>query len=359
MLRMGGSRAPVCRASSTQPRHTRAASVSHIVPCDAQLFPMLIGKGGANKRRLEEQSGARLYFNSAHPNTNAPSPYTASSQGSLGGDDCNSPCQSSTEDNVVVEAGSEAVALAGKQLVCEDIAQLRQSRILPYNFFVSLPLVYPALTQSLQELQAGIMQLEGAAAAGLEPSLFTRPERMHLTVVPLKLYSDQQRRHALQVLDECGQQLRELLGEAPLEVQLVGLASMRSVPVEAMHVMYLKVKEVQLPGRLLQLFNLVTKAMLHAGLLLPEDDRKPIIHATVMNTRYRADPGGEVGDSAARSTRRSLNVKRKPVNGTGLMAAFGDWDAGVIRLGEMHMSHMESRDPVTGYYVCAARHPLS
>ena len=73
---------------------------------------------------------------------------------------------------------------------------------LPYNYFISVPLTFPSARAALEAFRSRVLGDEVAAsAAGLEASVFVDAAQLHLTVVMLKLYTEEKRQRVREILD--------------------------------------------------------------------------------------------------------------------------------------------------------------
>ena len=70
---------------------------------------------------------------------------------------------------------------------------------LDYTHFVSIPLATPEVQHQLRALKESVLADLSAAAAGIEESLFVDERKLHLTLVMLKLYSEERRQQAVRV----------------------------------------------------------------------------------------------------------------------------------------------------------------
>ncbi|PNW87945.1 hypothetical protein CHLRE_01g008000v5 [Chlamydomonas reinhardtii] len=313
--------------------------------CDPEVYPMLIGKEGAKKKRLEAETGATLII---------PRKTAAGPQGGGGGGD------------VTIRGPSKAVVASGYLRTELAMAEAVAGRLLDYNYFLSLPLATPATVRQFEAFRKGVLGDPKVCppGCGLEPSVFMAPQQLHLTLVMLKLYSDQKRHAAQQALDRLRPRVGALLAGQPLKVHLQGLEYMNDDP-SAMHVLYLKVADMGPGGRLEALCDMVVEEFGRAGLLLPQDDRKVKLHATIINTRYRKrgaeqQQGGGGGGSSSQQQRPQQGGRpsdRQPFDGRALLEQHGRLDLGIHTLQAVHLSQRGAYGE-DGYYRCVRQLPL-
>ncbi|PRW60326.1 activating signal cointegrator 1 complex subunit 1 [Chlorella sorokiniana] len=324
---------------------------------DSDLFPVLIGRQGATKRRVEDDTGASISI-PGRGTQGAPVVIKGPSRG------------------IVARACTQLDLIVGQALAA------RGPRSLDYNYFLCLPLATPELSAAFESWRDAVLAEPGAAEAGLEASVFMHPQHLHLTIAMLKLYSEEQRDLAKQTLAGLQPRVQQLLGGAPLRVRLQVLEYMNDDPSQ-MHVMYLGVKDApDSPGslqRVQQLCAAVVEAFSAAGLLLPQDDRAVKLHATVLNTRYRrrssgsgsSGPGQASGQAQQQGQQqpqgRGQWEQRRPFDGRQLLQRHGAVDFGAVQLPAVHISQRGQpagsasgvSDVATGFYRCAASLALS
>ncbi|KAG2486288.1 hypothetical protein HYH03_014993 [Edaphochlamys debaryana] len=320
-------------------------------PATSELFPFLIGREGRTRKRIEAETGASL----AIPRKPA-GPGGAAGAGGGGGE--------------VTIKGPTRAAVSSAYVRCQlAMAEALGGRHLDYNFFLSLPLASPAAVRQFEAFRRAVLNdpkvCPPSGSSGLDPSVFMAPPHLHLTLAMLKLYSDEARHRAAQVLDSLQPRVAALLEGRPLKVHLQGLEYMNDDP-SAMHVLYLKVHDQTDPeaeggsggpleglcGPLEGLCDAVVEAFGGAGLLLPQDDRKVKLHATIINTRYRkrtdgAGAGGSAGGGGGRP-------ERQPFDGRALLQEHGRLDLGIHTIEALHLSQRGAYGE-DGYYRCAKR----
>ncbi|GAB4816249.1 hypothetical protein N2152v2_003295 [Parachlorella kessleri] len=325
--------------------------VAHI-EVDMEILPLIIGAKGATKKRIEQDTGARLLI----PRKEAASPSGSGSS-------------SSSSSEVVVQGDSRGGVARARTQVELVIASALGSNRLDYNYFLCLPLATDALRVAMDRFKQQVLAEAGAAAAGIEGSIFMKPAHLHLTLAMLKLYSEDSRQRARQVLHSLAPAVQGILRGEPLTVQLKGLEYMNDDPSQ-MHVMYLGVRGP--PGqegalqRLRQLCSAVVAAFGREGLLLPQDEREVKLHATVLNTRYRRPAPGAAGQPQQQRDRQQQGqqaqqgrprIDRQPFDGRLLLEKYGDIDFGLVTLPAVHLGQ-RGKYGADGFYFCADSLPL-
>src|SRR5690606_25438212 len=98
-----------------------------------------------------------------------------------------------------------------------DIIIQQSIERLPYTHFLSIPL--PALRQPIQTFFAELQkEFNPQNTPGFDPSIFNEPSHMHLTVLMLKLYTQEAVDNAVVLLKKCESQVYDLLQTRSLVV---------------------------------------------------------------------------------------------------------------------------------------------
>ncbi|GLC38173.1 hypothetical protein PLESTB_001091700 [Pleodorina starrii] len=329
--------------------------------CDPEVYPFIIGREGRTRKQIEAETGAQLNIP-----RKAPGPAAGGGGGGGGGGSGGGGGGGGGGGDIVIRGPTRAAVSSGYVRTQLAVHNAVTGRLLDYNFFISLPLASPAAVRQFEAFRRAVLTDPRVAppgsGSGLEESIFMRPQHLHLTLVMLKLYSDQKRHEAQQLLARLRGPVAALLGEAPLKVHLQGLEYMNDDPA-AMHVLYLKVQDMGPGNRLEALCDLVVDDFAKAGLLLPQDERKVKLHATVINTRYRKrspqGAGGGGGGAAAGPAGggggpMGRREERQPFDGRALLQEHGRLDLGIHTLEALHLSKrgVYGED---GYYRCVRK----
>ncbi|GLI60817.1 hypothetical protein VaNZ11_002923 [Volvox africanus] len=329
--------------------------------CDAEVYPFIIGREGRTRKQIEAETGAQVII----PRRTAAATTIPAGAGGAGGAGSGS---SGGGGDIIIRGPTRAVVSSGYLRAQLAFHNAVSGRLLDYNFFISLPLASAAAVRQFEAFRRAVLSDPRVAppGSGLEESIFMRPQHLHLTLLMLKLYSDQKRHEAQRLLARLQAPVATLLGAAPIKVHLQGLEYMNDDP-GAMHVLYLRVQDMGPGNRLEALCDLVVEEFARAGLLLPKDERKVKLHATILNTRYRKRPqaswatggsgrGGEgpagaAGTGAGSTGRRE---ERQPFDGRALLGEHGRLDLGIHTIQALHLSQRGAYGE-DGYYRCARK----
>ncbi|KAL9247348.1 hypothetical protein vseg_020789 [Gypsophila vaccaria] len=178
----------------------------------------------------------------------------------------------------------------------------------------------------------------------IDESIFLKPQRLHLTVLMLKLWNRQRVLAAMDVLQGICSEVNEVLDNRPLFVRLKGLDLIKGSKEKA-RVLYAPIEEVGDEGRLTRACQIITDAYRKAGLVVEKDaEQKLKLHATLMNTTFRR------GRSKGKRIDNSFDAR-------GIFNQFGSVEWGEYHIREAHLSQRFVYDD-NGYYHCCTSIPL-
>lgn len=286
------------------------------VTAPSVLFKFIIGKKGETKRRLETETRTQIRI----------------------------PRQGQEGDVVIVGHDRNGV-LSAKTRVEVLLDSGRQKQ--PFTHFLSVPLTVKSIQDSLADFKNDILR-ECDGDRGIDSSIFQNPCKLHLTIGCLVLLDDSEVKKAVEVLNECRQDLVDpiMKGER-LKVQLAGLEYMNDDPAEV-DVLYAQVNDTT--DRLQSLADRLVDRFTSTGLMQKEYDRVKL-HATIMNTIFRKDPTGTTELRKTADGRRLGD--RESFDATNVLKRFANYNFGNHTVSTIHLSQRHSFGP-TGYYTCAA-----
>jgi activating signal cointegrator complex subunit 1 len=105
--------------------------------------------------------------------------------------------------------------------------------------FISFPLKDPIVKQKVQALHTEILALN---LPNVDNSIFLRPEKFHLTIGVLKLYTKSDVEGAVKLLKDLSSEIYDLVGTRTTVAKLTGLEIMEDNPLQA-NVVYAKIEE--------------------------------------------------------------------------------------------------------------------
>ena len=99
--------------------------------------------------------------------------------------------------------------------------------MLPPTHFLCIPLLDYHLQRKISSFHSELDKFKDAK--GYDPSILVSPHRMHLTVVMLKLYTDEAKQKAIQLLKKAAPTVYDMCDTRTMSVKLQGLDSMNGI----------------------------------------------------------------------------------------------------------------------------------
>ena len=230
----------------------------------------------------------------------------------------------------------------------EHSSRLKQS----LTHFISIPLSFePEIKKQFLNFKTAILSdPKLSITKSIDESVFQSEHRLHLTLRILYLGDSYEKKKAMKYLDNFYQSyLQPFLVEhqSPIILQMKGIDIMNDDPSEA-NVVYAKVFEVGQQDLFRQIVNKLYDCFSRSGLECEADryelnnEWKVKIHCTLMNTRYRDK--NDQHDGKERKSRSKMNVGN-------ILEKFADYDFGLVRLSEIHLSAVDFYDERNHYYL--------
>lgn len=292
------------------------------LPMPSEFFKFIIGSQGATRKNIEEDTKCRLSI----------------------------PKRGVENGNVVI-TGETVSAVAHAKRRVEMVAWTNRFKTEPTHF-LSIPLNLPNLMHNVNTFKEQALQ-SCAESAGLVEEAFQSPEKLHLTLGVLRIFSKEEEAKAIEILHRVVSGAKVKLGSEPVSISLQGLDCM-SDDVTAATVIYAKVSSCK---RLQPFVDEVSNSFIREGpeLMQREFEREGVkLHATVINSRFLERAKGEL--QVYRGRRREIGSVS--INATQLFKLFGDYEFGEVKLTSIHLSKRKDKDP-NGYYKCVSKCPIS
>ena len=113
---------------------------------------------------------------------------------------------------------------------------------LPFTHFVNIPLALdPDFTETVSEFRE-LLLLKYNNLRGMDESIIIQPSRMHLTLVTLKCFTDEDEVKAQQVMQSSAEGLASIIGDEPITLSFKSLELMNDDPSEC-NVLYIDVED--------------------------------------------------------------------------------------------------------------------
>jgi hypothetical protein len=275
---------------------------------------------------------------------------------------------------------------------------------LDYTHFLSIPLALSAAGDTRGHVErfhrAALAALP--ACRGLDASLLVPAAHLHLTVAMLKLWSPARVRAAVAALAAAAPRMYDATGTTTLRVRVRGAAVMgeeeeeeeddepsgdsasasasaggarRSRKAEHAHVVYAQIEENGAKQTLRRVARVAIEAFARAGLLSADEMDKQLLtadaaaafqwHATLINSRYRADKSAAstaapevtaAGHGSQPTRRRRVSFDASSLlDGAGGLRSF---DFGLAHIPGVHLSRRFPAPAGDAYYQHEALAPL-
>lgn len=284
----------------------------------AAFFPMLIGKGGTTKKRIEADTRTRINV----PGRNAPD-----------------------GEPVVVQGDRRSgVASACRRI---DVIVVNSRAKTDWTHFISVPLKADVMKDAFCDFRSDLLR-ECDGVRGVQPEVFQAPELLHLTVGTMALMDACDRERAVDLLADCKENLVvTILDDRPIEIELSGLEIMNDDPGEV-DVIYARLTPNDGADKLQRLSDSLVDTFVSAGLMSRQYNRVKL-HVTLMNAKWlRTERGGGAG--AGRADECKATIDSRPI-----FSAFADRHFAAFQLDQIHLSqrHASGRTK-DGYYQASA-----
>ena len=163
------------------------------------------------------------------------------------------PSRNSKSSDVGIKAATSASLISVYHALQIETEKARAS--LPPTHFINLPLGFDSdFVETITEFREFVL-LKYSDLRGMDKSIITQPSTMHLTLLTLKCFSDEDEERAQRVLEASVPQIASILGDDPLTLNLKGLELMNDDPSEC-HVLYVDIQDDENKRKVLQLASL-------------------------------------------------------------------------------------------------------
>ncbi|XP_041350250.1 activating signal cointegrator 1 complex subunit 1-like [Gigantopelta aegis] len=250
------------------------------------------------------------------------------------------------EGEVVILGHDKQGVCSAKTRVDVMVETARQRE--PFTHFLSLPINSDLVRIKFDDFKDDILR-ECDGDRGLDRTIFQNPLKLHLTAGTLVLLTKKEIQKAVDVLQQCQQDLVEpiLKGEG-LHYAVKGLEYMNDDP-NAVDVLYAKLISPDEDDRLQILADQLVDKFTSLGLMQHQYDRVKL-HVTVMNSLMRKEPTAVERTRHERGT--GSGKQRESFDASKILKKFGSYDFGTYHFNTLHLSQRHSSSP-DGYYTCA------
>uniref|UniRef100_A0AC35ERX3 K Homology domain-containing protein n=1 Tax=Panagrolaimus sp. PS1159 TaxID=55785 RepID=A0AC35ERX3_9BILA len=261
------------------------------------LLGKLIGTKGSTKRQIEEETNSKIDI----PRRGDPGPVIIASK--------------KEEDAQRCYDRIEMIVLEGR-------------RRLPFTHFVMIPCNSEEIMTKHGEFVEKML-FGDIHESCREPALYMPPAKLHLTIVPLWLFSEKDAKKAGKILKAAIEDFKKK-ETATIKMTIKGLSHMGDEDVDAVKVVYAKVQS----DLAQKLANHLSNAFVKAGLTEKPRGGTVKLHMTIINTRYLG----------------SEKPEKDFIDATDLLKKFGNIEYGTINVDKIQICSMGEVDTNTGGY---------
>nr|XP_027316044.2 LOW QUALITY PROTEIN: activating signal cointegrator 1 complex subunit 1 [Anas platyrhynchos] len=289
------------------------------VEVPSPLYKYIIGKKGETKKRLETETRTSISI---------PKP--------------------GVEGEIVITGQQRGGVISARTRIDVLLDSFRKKQ--PFTHFLSFALTQPEVQEKFLQFKEEVLE-KCSKDHGVSSSLFQNPAKLHLTLGTLVLLNEQEIRKACELLQRCKEDfVDQITGGRPLAVEVVGVEYMNDDPAMT-DVLYAKVRMKDGSDRLQAVADQLVERFVASGLMLKEWDRVKL-HATVMNTLFRRDPGAEERSSTAPG--KAALKEREAFNARNILKLFEHFYFGEVQLDAVRLSQRFSTD-ASGYYATSGQ----
>ena len=190
---------------------------------------------------------------------------------------------------VVVQAATRKHLTAAKKRI-EVITWSNRSRE-SATHFIGIPLNTDVLQHGLEKFRKQVLY-ECPDSDGMSEALFQSPAKLHLTLVMMRIFSQEEEKKAIMEIHECLSDLKRELDSLQFSIKLSGIESMNDDP-SAVDVLYAQVREVDGTTRLQDFVDALASRLSERApeLFEARPGSSVKLHATMMNSKFREGRG--------------------------------------------------------------------
>ncbi|XP_069720028.1 activating signal cointegrator 1 complex subunit 1 isoform X1 [Phaenicophaeus curvirostris] len=254
------------------------------VEVPSPLYKYIIGKKGETKKRLETETRTSISI---------PKP--------------------GVEGEIVITGQHRSGVTSARTRIDVLLDSFRKKQ--PFTHFLSFALNQPAIQEKFLQFKEEVLE-KCSKDHGVSSSLFQNPAKLHLTLGTLVLLNEQEIQKACDLLQRCKEDfVDQITGGKPLTVEVAGVEYMNDDPATT-DILYAQVHMKDGSDKLQVIADRLVERFVASGLMLKEWNRVKL-HATVMNTLFRKDPGAEERNSTV--TGKSSFKERESFNGRNIL----------------------------------------
>ncbi|KYN21606.1 Activating signal cointegrator 1 complex subunit 1 [Trachymyrmex cornetzi] len=188
------------------------------------------------------------------------------------------------DGNIVITARERKAIISARHRI--DLLIEASKKKIRYTHFLSIPLNKKEIIDKYISFKNDILEKYNKTTHNIDESLFQNPSKLHLTIGMLKLFDDNEKKHAIDALTNCKENIIDPILEetGSINIQLQGVACMNDDPTDV-KVLFAQIAPNE---KLQELVDKVAEYFIKIGLMEKEYE-KIKLHATLMNTAFKDD----------------------------------------------------------------------
>ncbi|CAK9294071.1 unnamed protein product [Gordionus sp. m RMFG-2023] len=288
----------------------------------------VIGKNASNLKRIENQTQTQLLINKAKIKKNLVD-----------------------KTKTIIKGKLEKNLILARNMIEQSIQKYRN--ICTPTHFVSLPLNVPSIQSNFELFKQEILE-KYAKDKGINEHLFQAPQKLHLTLVMLKLLDQEEVDKCAKVLKDCYEDcLKKIINGKVLRVRLKGIDYMNDDPSDV-HVLYAKVDPFSDLDRVQSIADMIVDRLVRECIIEKRLENLKL-HATVMISQHKeidASTQNMPDESHTRNFRSNKPPPRESFDARNILKDLAQYDFGETEIPCLHLSKRFAVDK-DGYYLPA------
>lgn len=168
----------------------------------------------------------------------------------------------------------------------DSSSQNARPKRMEFDFFVSIPLLDNAFSESVQRFHKDIKGLVKQGYLTLEESAYIKPSSMHFTLTMLHLHSPANIERAKEILSSLAPEISELANKKPIDVDWANVTTFHDADIKQASIIFAEPGPNSKPT-LQAIGDLIRNKFIEAQLVndAKEESRGLVLHATLLNAR--------------------------------------------------------------------------
>lgn len=278
------------------------------------LIGLVVGRGHMGKNSIEKQTNCRLKF-------------PKSSQ--------------KKEAELEIQSNYRKNIIKCEELVLERFAAARK-KIAPTHF-IAFAVKNKGFQDEYAQLIDKIIASEDIKKECKDKKLYLPPEKLHLTISVLRLFTDEDINRAKVCLDTIFRtKVREIMnGEHSLQAEFPDFGHFETCTREKLNVLFANV--VSTDEKLQNLADAIDTKLAEEELSIPRKTKQVKLHMTVLNTKY-------LDDGTGANEKHDSWRQKEFIDARAIFEQFGKLNLGPVIIKEVQLCEIHSADPTTKTY---------